>query len=233
MLFVPLQQGRGPADVRLRGAGNIGFDSGRRSGAARPVSTLPRRRVFCRALGSGGFVRVAGCRLSPSRRCLGAICPLLSGRRSRSCSLVVVGAGDRTSAGSCSVDDLRELQRNAATRTGRPEYRASTAQTHADRRARRPEPAKLAVNPQLRACVQDRLAGSVQRPDGSVAGPQVSWRGRRHGRARTGAGEHAGVLSRSLVDCALTSPMMSRCGFLMRRSISRSMCRAAERCARS
>jgi hypothetical protein len=52
----------------------------------------------------------------------------------------------------------RELQRNAAVRSGRPEYRASTAQTHADRRARRPKPAKLAVNPELRAYVQARLA---------------------------------------------------------------------------
>jgi IS30 family transposase len=75
----------------------------------------------------------------------------------------------------------RELQRNAATRTGRPEYRASTAQTHADRRARRPKPAKLAVNPMLRRYVQDRLAGAVQRPDGSVAGPDVGWAGRRRG----------------------------------------------------
>jgi hypothetical protein len=75
----------------------------------------------------------------------------------------------------------RELQRNAAIRTGRPEYRASTAQTHADRRARRPKPAKLAVNLELRRYVQDRLAGAVQRPDGSVAGPQVGWRGRRQG----------------------------------------------------
>jgi IS30 family transposase len=75
----------------------------------------------------------------------------------------------------------RELQRNAALRTGRPEYRASTAQTHADRRARRPKPAKLAVNPQLRRYVQDRLAGEVQRPDGSAAGPRVGWRGRRQG----------------------------------------------------
>jgi transposase, IS30 family len=75
----------------------------------------------------------------------------------------------------------RELQRNAATRTGRPEYRASTAQTHADRRARRPKPAKLAVNAELRSYVQDRLAGEVQRPDGSVAGPRVGWRGRRQG----------------------------------------------------
>ena len=75
----------------------------------------------------------------------------------------------------------RELQRNAAIGRGRVEYRASTAQRHAERRARRPKPAKLAVNPQLRAYVQDRLAGAVRRPDGSVAGPQVGWRGRRQG----------------------------------------------------
>src|SRR6516165_10972796 len=99
-------------------------------------------------------------------------------------------------AGGCGVREIarrlgrapstisRELQRNAATRTGRPEYRASTAQTHADRRARRPKVAKLAVNPQLRGYVQDRLAGSVQRPDGSVAGPDVGWRGRRQGPRR-------------------------------------------------
>ena len=45
-------------------------------------------------------------------------------------------------------------------------------------------PAKLAVNPELRRYVQDRLAGSVQRPDGSGAGPQVGWRRRRHGPRR-------------------------------------------------
>ena len=33
----------------------------------------------------------------------------------------------------------------------------------------------------MRRYVQDRLAGGVQRPDGSAAGPQVGWRGRRHG----------------------------------------------------
>ena len=77
----------------------------------------------------------------------------------------------------------RELRRNAATRSGGFEYRATTAQWHADRRARRPKPAKLAVNPELRRYVQDRLAGVVQRRDGvAVDGPQVAWRGRRHGR---------------------------------------------------
>src|SRR5438105_14874626 len=75
----------------------------------------------------------------------------------------------------------RELQRNAAIGRGRVEYRASTAQRHAERRAQRPKPAKLAVNAQLRAYVQDRLSGTVQRPDGSVAGPDIAWRGRRQG----------------------------------------------------
>ena len=49
----------------------------------------------------------------------------------------------------------------------------STAQWHADLRARRPKPAKLAVNAPLRRYVQDRLSGLVKRPGGSVvAGPE-------------------------------------------------------------
>jgi IS30 family transposase len=77
----------------------------------------------------------------------------------------------------------RELRRNAATRGGCLEYRATTAQWHADRRARRPKAARLAVNDALRQYVQDRLAGEVARPDGtSVAGPDVRWIGRRYGR---------------------------------------------------
>jgi transposase-like protein len=61
----------------------------------------------------------------------------------------------------------REFRRNAATRSGGLEYRATTAQWHADLRACRPKPAKLAVNDELRRYVQDRLAGVVQRPDGT------------------------------------------------------------------
>jgi transposase, IS30 family len=77
----------------------------------------------------------------------------------------------------------RELRRNAATRSGALEYRATTAQWHAERRAKRPKTAKLAANEHLRRYVRDRLAGAVQRPDGSaVAGPEVRWIGRRHGR---------------------------------------------------
>ena len=76
----------------------------------------------------------------------------------------------------------RELRRNAATRSGGLEYRASTAQWHAERSARRPKRAKLAINAALRAYVQDRLAGQVVAQDrAAVRGPIVPWKGRRHG----------------------------------------------------
>ena len=77
----------------------------------------------------------------------------------------------------------RELRRNAATRGGALDYRATTAQWHADRAARRPKPAKLATHARLRQYVQDRLAGVIATPGGTPArGPMVPWKGRRHGR---------------------------------------------------
>lgn len=76
----------------------------------------------------------------------------------------------------------RELRRNAATRADSPGYRATTAQWHAERRARRPKVAKLSANEALRTYVQDRLAGLISRPDGTeVPGPTVRFNGRRHG----------------------------------------------------
>ena len=77
----------------------------------------------------------------------------------------------------------RELRRNAATRSGGFEYRATTAQWHADRRARRPKVAKLATNGALRQYVQERLAGTLVSPAGkAVPGPKTRWTGRHHGR---------------------------------------------------
>src|ERR671926_87001 len=76
----------------------------------------------------------------------------------------------------------RELRRNAATRGGGLEYRATTAQWHAERAARRPKRAKLAQNAVLRQYVQDRLAGEVAGPGGAAGrGPVVPWKGRRPG----------------------------------------------------
>jgi IS30 family transposase len=77
----------------------------------------------------------------------------------------------------------RELRRNAATRSGRLEYRAGVAQWHAERRARRTKVAKLASNDLLRDYVQDRLSGAITDAEGRpIPGPNVPWRGRRHGR---------------------------------------------------
>jgi len=85
--------------------------------------------------------------------------------------------------GRCPSTISRELRRNAATRGGCLDYRASTAQWHADRRARRPKTAKLAANDALRQYVQDRLAGTLTTTDGTtVPGPDTRWIGRRHGR---------------------------------------------------
>jgi IS30 family transposase len=77
----------------------------------------------------------------------------------------------------------RELRRNAATRSGGLDYRATTAQWHAERSARRPKPAKLAANAALRCYVEEKLTAVVLSPGGvAILGPEVSWKGRRHGK---------------------------------------------------
>ena len=77
----------------------------------------------------------------------------------------------------------RELRRNAATRGGSLQYRATVAQWKAERAAERPKVAKLAHNTRLRAYVQERLSGTVRDAQGKpIHGPDVPWIGRRHGR---------------------------------------------------
>jgi hypothetical protein len=73
--------------------------------------------------------------------------------------------------------------RNATTRSGAVEYRATAAQWHADRQGRRPKVSKLDANDALREYVQDRLADTITGPDGEVvSGPPVRWIGRRQDR---------------------------------------------------
>ena len=84
----------------------------------------------------------------------------------------------------------RELRRNAATRGGRLDYRAGTAQWKAELVARRPKLAKLVLNDRLRAYVQDRLAGTVVAAD--------SHRGAGSGGAGVG-GAQPGAAGRSAV----------------------------------
>jgi transposase-like protein len=126
----------------------------------------------------------------------------------------------------------RELRRNAATRGGRLEYRATTAQWHADQRAERPKVARLAANERLRDYVRQRLAGEITRPDGTPC------QGRRcggsvvgTGAARTAGGRTRGVRSRLPTGCGSTSPMMGPCGSLTRPSTRRCRSKAAAPCA--
>jgi IS30 family transposase len=92
------------------------------------------------------------------------------------------GAGVREIARAIGRDPgtvSRELRRNAATRSGKPEYRATVAQWKSQQAAKRPKTAKLVRNDQLRHYVEERLAGRVRRPDGPIApGPRTPpWKG--------------------------------------------------------
>jgi IS30 family transposase len=95
--------------------------------------------------------------------------------------LRVQGAGVRDIARVLGRDPgtiSRELRRNAATRSGKREYRATVAQWKAQQAAARPKTAKIVDNPRLREYVQDRLAGHVRRTDGTVVtGPTPPWKG--------------------------------------------------------
>ncbi len=69
----------------------------------------------------------------------------------------------------------RELRRNAATRGGGHDYRATTAQWHADRAAKRPKPAKLLSNPVLREYVQRGGSTNLNSP---ISGASATFRGK-------------------------------------------------------
>lgn len=74
----------------------------------------------------------------------------------------------------------RELRRNAATRSGTLQYRASVAHWKAELFARRPKATKLQTIPKLREYVHQRLSGQIYDAGGDVvAGPAVGqWTGR-------------------------------------------------------
>ncbi len=220
--IVPLQQGRGPEDTHRLGVGNIGSGSGRRSLVGHRVWTPPRRRVSCRALVSGGSARVAGCRLSASRRCPGVICPSASGKRSRSCSPVAVECGrSRVSWGGRrrrSPESCSGTQRSgpAGRSIGPPPRRRMPIVALVDRSRR----SWLSTRSCVAMC-RTGLPEPCSGPTGALPVRRSAGLGGVADRERTDAGDNLGARSRSPVDCALTSRMMSRCASLMRRSISR------------
>ncbi len=117
----------------------------------------------------------------------------------------------------------RELRRNAATRCGKLDYRASVGQWKSDMAARRPKTSKLVADPRLHAYVQERLSGEISTPGGrAIAGPSTgAWRGGTSRTARTAPGYRRGVRNRSRTGSRLMSRMMSACASATRRSTRR------------
>src|SRR4051812_38081800 len=154
-----------------------------RSPGRPPVGRVDHRRWFWQAIARGdssleaaafagvsGLVGVrwfregvAGCGGHPSRA-VGAVTVVCPARGDRAAARRGQGrACDRQEHDRSASTISRELRRNAATRGGRLDYRASVAQWHAEQRGKRPKVAKLAVNRELREYVQARLAGQVRR----------------------------------------------------------------------
>ena len=115
----------------------------------------------------------------------------------------------------------RELTRNAVTRAGKLEYRASVAQWKAELVARRPKPAKLVTNPRLHHYVQDRLEGKVL----MLVAVRLPGLARHRSRVAknlievTENGSMVGRPNKSSTDCASTSWMTNPCVSLTRPSI--------------
>ena len=93
-------------------------------------------------------------------------------------------AGDRSPARAGRASTIsRELRRNAATRSGGLEYRATTAQWHAERAARRPKAGEACAQRGVASlCARNGwLASSWLRAGRLFPARSVSWKGRRHG----------------------------------------------------
>ena len=187
-----------------------GFGKGSLVGcrASRPVW-----RLVCRPR----LVRVGSARMVVWHHFLsslfrGAVYLLWSEKRSRFSTPASVGCvRSPASLGRCASTISRELRRNAATRGGGLEYRATTAQWHSDRRASRPKVAKLAENDKPFAGMS-KIVSAVLSP-----APMASWYQALRcagwvavmGPERIDGGRHRGALSRSRTGSGSISPTMS------------------------
>lgn len=140
---------RAPVDLR-HDAGSTSSSSGTRSLADYHASRLASPPACHRRSADGGSVKLAACEPSAPAPLSGRY--LSFAEREEIAILNARGSGVREIAsplGRSPSTISRELRRNAATRGGTLEYRAINAQWHADRRAKRPQVAKLAANDAL------------------------------------------------------------------------------------
>jgi hypothetical protein len=110
-------------------------------------------------------------------------------------------AGVREIPSSCGVQRRRfRGSCNAATYGSGLNYRARTAQRHAERAGPRPKPAKRAARAALQTYLQDRGAGAIATPIGSaILDPAVSWKVADTDLERIGDGPRHGARRRLLI----------------------------------
>ena len=212
--------------------GKIGVGSGRRSLRATPVKTLQRAQQCRQRWARGGFGRQVVWHqhnwplVEATHWTISVVC-----RTRRYRALWVKGQGIRAIArhlGRAASTISREVRRNAATRSGGLRYRATTAQWHAERAARRPKVAKMTLNPALQTYVQDRLAGRVTAGEWRCH----SWPSGVPGRgAVTAYGSIAGGLPHGVQNrfhavCTSIFPRIPGCVSVMKPSTRRSISRA-------
>ena len=99
------------------------------------------------------------------------------------------GARDRSRAGRKPLDDLSGASPERVDENLSVGLCASTAQWHAERRARRPKTAKLITNERLRDYVVNKLGGPVRATGGERSGPEgPTWDGKHNCTGRTVSG---------------------------------------------
>ena len=211
------------AGRRSRGVG-IGSGSGKRSPLGpRARMPLPLRRCRRRS-GRDGSVRLEGCRQSRWLRFRSGTCLPPSGKRSRSCTL-----NTSACAGSLAVWVVpRRRSRGSSATTRRPVAMrwCIGPRLRSGTRSGAPAVPSSASSPRMTGCASTcRIASLGRSPDptaswclgptsgGSVAGTVA---------VRTAAGRDRGVPSRSRTGSGSTSPMMTRCASVTRRSTRRS-----------
>ena len=225
----------GPS-VGWRGA-RIGSGSGGRSRRGLSSEDAAAAAGVSQAVGARWFREGGGMPSITFGPAVGALSVVRRAGGDRAPACAACSACARSRAGSVG---RRRRSRGSCGATPRPaaalcEYRATTAQWHAERRAQPPEgreargerpAARVRAGPARRAgrrartarrCRARRCAGSVV---GTDARQDRRWAGR-------------GARSRSPSGCGSTSPMMSPCGSPTRRSTRRSTSRAAARCGAS
>ena len=132
---------------RWRGARTGAVLGGDRRGLSSEDAAVEAGRVSRRS-GRGGSVRLAACRRSQLGPAVGPLPVVRRARGDRDPARAAASGCARSPAGSAASPSTisRELRRNAVDPQRRAEYRATTAQWHAERRARGPKVAKLAAN---------------------------------------------------------------------------------------